>query len=180
MIKKMFVLLLMFVYAHITYAGDWSVDSSSKCKAWNPYPQPNEAIKWSGDCLDGYAHGQGTMQWYLNGELVDVYVGNYAKGLMNGEGKFTWANGTSYNGEYYLGERNGFGVMTLTQSDANLLSYTTRGLGTWVGDTYKVIGLWRGNDFHTICASKEECMNQQPTPQTQDVPASAPSTPVSK
>lgn len=179
MIKKMFVLLLMAVYAQMSYAGDWTVDSSSKCKAWNPYPQPNESIKWSGNCVDGYAHGQGTMQWYLDGELRDVYVGNYAQGLMHGEGKFTWANGSRYDGEYYLGKRNGFGVMSLAQGDGNVLSYTTLGLGTWVGDTYKVVGLWRDNNFSWICPSKTECMNRQPAPQPQNAPVAPVSTPVS-
>ena len=172
MIKKIFVLLLMAVYAQVSYAGDWAVDPSSKCKAWNPYPQPNESIQWSGSCVDGYAHGEGTIRWYLNGDLGDVYVGNYAQGLMHGEGVFTWANGSHYDGEYLLGKRNGFGVMTLAQGDGNALSYTTLGLGTWVGDTYQVAGLWRDNNLGLVCPSKAECMNKQPKPQPQDAPPS--------
>lgn len=36
------------------------------CKVWNPNPQPNESVTWSGECVDGKANGNGILTWYKN------------------------------------------------------------------------------------------------------------------
>jgi len=43
--------------------GVWSTDPVSRCQAWNPSPQPDEEIRWQGDCVDGKAQGNGTLSY---------------------------------------------------------------------------------------------------------------------
>jgi hypothetical protein len=50
--------LLAGVAATPIRAGDWIADASAGCQVWNPHPQPNETIRWSGACPNGFAHGR--------------------------------------------------------------------------------------------------------------------------
>ena len=38
------------------------------CYVWNPNPQPNETVTWTGACADGFAQGSGTATWSHPGE----------------------------------------------------------------------------------------------------------------
>jgi hypothetical protein len=102
-------LLFISVGAH---AGEWIVDSKTNYKAWNDYPQPNETISWSGECVDGYASGSGTIIWYENGKETDQYKGEMRKGKCTGKGTYIWANGDKYEGDYVDGKFNGKGTHT--------------------------------------------------------------------
>jgi hypothetical protein len=33
--------------------GDFVADAKSGCKVWNPHPQPDETVNWSGGCVNG-------------------------------------------------------------------------------------------------------------------------------
>jgi MORN repeat len=90
-------------------AGDWIADASAGCQVWNPHPQPNETIRWSGACPNGFAHGLGAAQWYqvwpsgrYDGELVD--------GEPNGRGVLI-LQGVRYEGEFRGGKPNGAGTL---------------------------------------------------------------------
>src|SRR5215471_4933150 len=67
-------------------APDWITATNQPCKIWNPEPQPNESVTWSGDCKDGYATGQGVLKWTENGKPDVEYEGGYANGKRNGHG----------------------------------------------------------------------------------------------
>ncbi len=86
--------------------------TDSHCKVHNPYPQPNETVTWSGQCVNGFANGKGTVQWYQNGKKTDVFVGNFYNGKMHGKGKVVYANGGFYEGDYFNGNLHGKGKMT--------------------------------------------------------------------
>jgi hypothetical protein len=32
----------------------WITDAKSKCKVWDPDPEPNETVAWSGTCKPGW------------------------------------------------------------------------------------------------------------------------------
>ena len=52
-------------------AGDevtWIADSHG-CKVANTFPRPGETITWSGKCKEGFADGDGVLQWFLDGKL---------------------------------------------------------------------------------------------------------------
>src|ERR1700761_949269 len=65
---------------------DWIGDSKTGCKVWNPSPEPQESISWSGTCKGGYADGKGTLQWFEKGKATDRYEGQYQHGKRNGFG----------------------------------------------------------------------------------------------
>jgi|SRR5262245_40603289 len=81
-------------------APDWITATNQPCKIWNPSPQPNESVTWSGECKDGYASGQGVLRWTVDGKLDAVYEGRYANGKRNGHGTLVIAGGRRIEGEW--------------------------------------------------------------------------------
>ena len=69
-ISFIFTIVLCAILLITTYIKaaepNWSITDKG-CKVWNPKPQPNESVKWSGECIDGKAHGNGILTWYQNG-----------------------------------------------------------------------------------------------------------------
>lgn len=65
---KLALLTCLSLFTGVANAeGNWITDQNG-CKHWNSNPQAGETITWSGECKDGYASGQGTMQWYTSGK----------------------------------------------------------------------------------------------------------------
>ena len=90
---------------------DWITATNQPCKIWNPNPQPNESVTWSGECKDGYASGQGLLRWTVNGRLDAEYEGRYANGKRNGHGVLVLQDGrriegTWVNDELLMGDEN--------------------------------------------------------------------------
>jgi len=61
--------------------------------------------EYSGNCKNGYAHGQGIAKG------VDKYEGRFKKGLPHGSGKYTWSNGDYYEGRFKKGNKHGKGSL---------------------------------------------------------------------
>ena len=57
--------------------------------------------KYSGGCRKGLAHGKGTAQG------MDTYAGKFKRGLPDGTGIYTWADGSYYEGQWKAGKREG-------------------------------------------------------------------------
>ena len=49
-------------------APGWITATNQKCKIWNPEPQSNESVTWSGPCKDGLASGKGILHWTEDGK----------------------------------------------------------------------------------------------------------------
>ena len=79
---------------------DWITTTNKPCKVWNPEPQPNESVTWSGDCKEGYASGKGVLLWTENGKPDAIYQGEYANGKRNGQGVLITANGDRIEGKW--------------------------------------------------------------------------------
>ena len=79
---------------------DWITAANQPCKIWNPAPEPNESVTWSGQCTDGFASGQGILRWTVNGKLDAVFEGSYAMGKRNGHGVLMTADGNRIEGEW--------------------------------------------------------------------------------
>jgi hypothetical protein len=81
---------------------------------------------YEGDCKKGKAHGTGKAK----GE--DSYVGNFKSGIPDGEGTYTWQNGSSFNGKWKNGFRDGEGTMKfkLPNGSDSLIN------GFWKKDIY--------------------------------------------
>ena len=100
----------------------WIADSRTGCEVYNPGPLPNEAIEWSGPCVDGRAHGNGVLTWFLNGEATGLrYQGEYKSGMRDGFGVETMYEGSleqSYAGEFKANSRHGHGILRWTSGES--------------------------------------------------------------
>jgi len=93
--------------------GRWHMDASG-CKVWNPAPEPNETVVWSGACQNGFAQGRGTETWFSNGKPGNVITGTMVSGRFSGEVKVKYPNGSMYEGRLSItgGGPHGNGVYT--------------------------------------------------------------------
>jgi len=79
---------------------DWITTTNKPCKVWNPEPQPNESVTWSGPCKDGFASGRGILRWTENGKPDVEFDGEYANGKRNGHGVLITPEGERIEGEW--------------------------------------------------------------------------------
>jgi hypothetical protein len=86
----------------------WIADKRG-CKVANPFPRPGESITWSGECKNGFAQGQGVLQWYLNGQEDDRYEGTLDMGWAEGHGVLSRGDGGKYDGEWKQSMQHGKG-----------------------------------------------------------------------
>jgi hypothetical protein len=79
---------------------EWITATNQPCKIWNPEPQPNESVTWSGGCTDGFASGKGVLRWTEGGKPDAVFEGEYANGKRNGPGVLTLPDGRREAGNW--------------------------------------------------------------------------------
>lgn len=69
-----------------------ALDNHPGCYVWNPNPQENEIVSWSGNCIGSVARGMGTITWAIaDGDSLresGTSTGRLLKGKMNGQ----WVN----------------------------------------------------------------------------------------
>jgi hypothetical protein len=78
----------------------WITATNQPCKIWNPEPQPDESVTWSGSCTDGFASGKGVLKWTENGKPDMEFDGEYANGKRNGMGVIITPDGNRTGGEW--------------------------------------------------------------------------------
>lgn len=79
-------------------APGWITATNQPCKIWNPEPQPDESVTWSGDCKDGLASGKGVLEWTENGKPDVKFEGQYVNGKRNGPGVLITPDGRRRQG----------------------------------------------------------------------------------
>ena len=77
---------------------DWITTANQPCKVWNPQPQPDQSVTWSGACVNGFASGKGILRWMENGVFDIQFDGEYKDGKRNGPGVVTTSDGFSVEG----------------------------------------------------------------------------------
>jgi len=87
---------------------------------------PSISDSYTGKCKNGLAHGKGEASG------TDKYAGNFSKGLPEGKGIYTWANGSSYNGEWVAGKRHGIGTYSNNSDSGDSIQ-----MGLWQNDEYR-------------------------------------------
>jgi hypothetical protein len=117
------VWLLLPLAAADARSDEGYIADKNGCKIANPNPKPSESVTWSGACKDGFADGDGIMQWYDQDKPGSRYEGTVVRGLLAGQGKLTLADGTTYDGGWLDGKQNGTGTLRA----ANGASYS----GEW-------------------------------------------------
>jgi len=88
-----------------------------------------ESLKgvYAGDCVKGKADGKGKATG------VDMYEGEFKKGLPDGTGTYTWKNKDEYTGSFKKGLKDGKGKIHYAEARAGV---TTEQAGYWKKDKY--------------------------------------------
>jgi hypothetical protein len=125
-------------------AGAWVVDAKSGCHVWNPNPQLEESVIWSGSCANGRAQGDGIVQWLKGGVPTETDEGEWSDGRQAGKGTQTWSSGR-YEGELSDGEPNGHGTLTLQKLryEGDFRNGKPNGVGTLTAGGETVRGTWK-------------------------------------
>jgi hypothetical protein len=120
----------------------WMADARTGCKVWDPQPEPQESVRWSGGCTDGFASGPGVTEWIEDGLATERTEGVRAAGHLQGKGVQTLANGDRFEGAWKDDRKEGYG------------SYTAADGGTYVGgfknDRFEGLGVMtdsKGNRY---------------------------------
>jgi hypothetical protein len=131
------------------HAGDWKVDTSVACRVWNPHPQPNEGVRWSGACVNGFAQGRGTVQWIRNNVPYETDEGEWREGYQTGYGTQVWPSGR-YDGGLVQSEPEGGGKFVLQTShyEGEFHNGKPNGTGTLTSPSGEFHGTWTDGCFH--------------------------------
>jgi hypothetical protein len=126
------------------YAGAWTTDARSGCQVWDPNPQIEESVVWSGSCANGRAQGPGTVQWLKGASAIETDRGEWRDGRQMGKGVQTWSTGR-YEGELADGEPNGRGVLTMPnlRYEGQFSGGKPNGVGTLTKGSNTVQGTWK-------------------------------------
>jgi MORN repeat len=129
-------------------AGAWITDTGAGCKVWNPHPQPNESVHWSGACADGLAQGRGAAQWFRNNLPFETDEGEWGAGRQAGYGTQVWPSGR-YDGDLVDGEPHGHGVMIVqgTRYEGEFRNGRPNGAGTLTDGYGSFSGAWTNGCF---------------------------------
>lgn len=95
--------------------------SQENCKVL----KPEISGKYKGECRKNLANGFGTAIG------VDVYEGNFRKGLPDGKGVYMWSTGEYYRGDWKKGMRNGIGYYKFRYYDRDSIMF-----GKWSNDVF--------------------------------------------
>ncbi|XP_048350155.1 radial spoke head 10 homolog B-like [Sphaerodactylus townsendi] len=98
------------------YKGDWERDMrhGHGTMSWLTTDQ-----EYTGQWVNGLQHGQGIHTWYLKRisgsqyPLRNQYVGDIVNGNRHGHGKFIFASGAVYDGEWVFNKKHGMGKLIL-------------------------------------------------------------------
>jgi hypothetical protein len=125
-------------------AGEWIADAKSGCQVWNPSPQLEETVSWSGGCSNGRAEGPGTVEWLKGGVAIETDSGAWHDGRQAGQGSQIWASGR-YQGDVADGEPNGRGVLTLQKLryEGEFRDGKPNGSGRLTAGSDSVQGIWK-------------------------------------
>jgi len=125
------------------HAGAW-IATKDGCQVWDPNPQLDETVTWSGACPNGRAEGSGTVKWVKGGTEVEADEGAWRAGRQSGKGVQTWPGGR-YEGELAAGEPNGHGVLTLQKLryEGEFRDGRPNGTGSLTAGADTVTGTWK-------------------------------------
>jgi hypothetical protein len=132
------------VAAKCAETGSWILDTGAGCKVWNPHPQPNETLRWSGACPNGMAQGRGAAQWFRGNLPFETDEGEWREGRQSGFGTQVWPAGR-YDGELADGEPSGRGTLIVqgVRYEGELRKGKPNGFGTLTNMSGTFRGTWK-------------------------------------
>jgi hypothetical protein len=139
--------VLAFVFYALTpaaRAGEWIADPKTHCQVWDPNPQLEESVDWSGACANGRADGAGSVRWIKGGAAIETDAGVWRDGKQIGKGLQNWPIGR-YEGELADGLPNGQGVLTFEKFryEGQFRDGKPDGSGSLIQGSETVNGIWK-------------------------------------
>jgi hypothetical protein len=124
-------------------AGIWLADKAG-CQIWDPNPQLDEMVSWSGGCRNGLAEGPGTVEWSKDNARIETDQGEWRDGKQAGKGVQNWPIGR-YEGEVVDGLPNGQGVLTFEKFryEGQFRDGKPDGSGSLIQGSETVNGIWK-------------------------------------
>lgn len=107
--RKILLTSLSLLFSASIYADNYLVDADSDCKVWSPDPiGQSETITYTVKCVDGKAHGKGSLTVYDTGKKSRYYEGEFENGKwQSGKGSITtYKNGEQITYNRKLGDRD--------------------------------------------------------------------------
>jgi hypothetical protein len=96
-------------------SGQWLKDGD--CALYSAGAGSGDTVKWTGECVDGYAEGLGTATFTHDGQSQS-FTANFTRGVIpDGHVITRWGQGWSYDGETVAGRFNGAGILITDTSD---------------------------------------------------------------
>ena len=135
--------LLVAAMAPGASAGEWLADKSG-CQVWDPNPQLDESVTWSGACMNGRAAGRGTVEWSKDNKRIETDSGEWRDGKQVGKGVQNWPIGR-YEGELAEGLPNGRGVLSFQKFryEGEFRDGKPNGSGSLIEGDQTVRGTWK-------------------------------------
>jgi hypothetical protein len=135
---------LLTVATPPAHAGDWIADAKSGCRVWNPNPQLEESVAWSGPCVQDRAEGRGIVQWSKGDVPYETDEGEWHEGRQVNEGTQSWTTGR-YEGQLKDGEPNGHGILTVQKLryEGDFRNGRPNGIGRLTAGNETVRGAWK-------------------------------------
>ena len=97
-----------------TGSGCWMEYTNRRgCYTWNPNPQTEETVTWSGGCVDGRASGRGKRVWRSRQQGAwksSSQEGEMRAGIEHGHWILRFASGKTWEGSYVDGKLQGLWV----------------------------------------------------------------------
>ncbi len=135
-----------------------TVTDQNGCKIYNPMPQEEESVRWSGACRGGFADGKGVLEWFIGGRLEERYDGEMSQGWAEGKGIFVSRQGMRYEGEWKRSQQHGQGVARSPDGsvyEGEWQAGKPHGWGTYTspnGET--VTGEWENGELKSESSSR--------------------------
>ncbi len=135
-------ILLSAAAGHAQDGQTPTIADTNGCKVYNPMPQENESIKWSGECRGGFADGNGVLDWYIGDQLEERYDGELKMGWADGEGTYVSRRGVRYKGTWKNSLQDGRG--TIQNADGSVYQ------GEWKEGKPHGRGMYRAPNGETL------------------------------
>jgi Uncharacterized protein conserved in bacteria len=87
-------------------------DLISGYRICDPDPEARRTFRWTGPCRNGFAHGDGVLEWTVNGQPYGWAEGTFVDGRLEGETRVEWEDGRTFTGTYHRGRASGHGTLT--------------------------------------------------------------------
>lgn len=149
--KRFANIAALAAFAHVALAAEPQFVGKPDCRIADMAFVKGAEVSWTGGCKEGFADGDGKVEFTLNQKILVRYVGQVHRGMPDGEGYIARHDGAIYEGGFKEGESHGKGVGSgwWGTYEGEYRNGAHDGYGRAVfalGGSYE--GEWKGGKFH--------------------------------